>query len=472
MNHDQHRDSINMELVSGEAANIKVIGVGGAGGNAVNRMIQAELEGVEFISVNTDQLALENSLADTKILIGKDITKGQGAGADPDVAQDAINENRDEIEDALRGANLVFIAAGMGKGTGTGASHVVAEICQDLGILTIAVVTKPFMWEGPARARNANHGLTMISKTSDTYIVIPNNKIMEISNEKTTFNQAYELCDEVLLSSVRSITNIVRRHGTMNIDFADITTVIRGGGKALMGTGISEGENRAMVAIEKAINSPLLENMKVEGAGSMLVHFHFGNDFTMAENNDAMEFLYSNLGEENNTNIIFGMTESDDMNGKIAVTIIATGFQQMPQAEDNRFGRGAVVTRPRAARQVTEEKKTQSLNNVNPTQAPSQTSAEETSRPTVQIHQQVKRPNPYRQQASQTIFNDEKSELPTSRNLSRRSGYNMSSSQNQVDDLPSTTTQKLEAIRKDRGMGKVSYDEDFDNPSFMQGSRF
>jgi cell division protein FtsZ len=471
MNNDKHRDSINMELVSGEAANIKVIGVGGAGGNAVNRMIQAELEGVEFISVNTDQLALENSLADTKILIGKDITKGQGAGADPDVAQDAILENRDEIEDVLKGANLVFIAAGMGKGTGTGASHVVAQICQDLGILTIAVVTKPFIWEGPARARNANHGLTMISKTSDTYIVIPNNKIMEISTEKTTFNQAYELCDEVLLSSVRSITNIVRRHGTMNIDFADITTVIRGGGKALMGTGVSEGENRAMVAIEKAINSPLLENMKVEGAGAMLVHFHFGNDFTMAENNDAMEFLYRNLGEENNTNIIFGMTESDDMNGKIAVTIIATGFQQAPQNEDNRFGRGAAVTRTRASRQAVEEKKTLSLKTNASVSTPTQSTSEEVSQPTIQFHQQVKRPNPYRQQASQTIFNDENSELPNSKNLSRRSGYN-TSSQNQVDDLPSTTTQKLEAIRKDRGMGKVSYDEDFDNPSFMQGSRF
>jgi cell division protein FtsZ len=329
-------------------AKIKVIGVGGAGGNAVNRMVASGFDGVEFISINTDALALENSLAEHKISIGNVTTSGLGAGARPQVGQDAILESRTEVVEALQGADMVFITAGMGGGTGTGAAPVVAEICRELGILSVGVVTKPFLFEGPVRMKNCRLGLNELMDHVDTIITIPNQKILSIADRNMSFKQAFAICDDVLTDAVRGISDIILRHGEIQVDFADVNAVMKNGGAALMGTGTAEGENRAVVAAERAINSPLLDDISISGASGLLVNITGGNDLGMMEINDAMSFIFESVGEENEPNIIFGTAINESQEGKLSVTVIATGFDQ--------GGKPTIVSKP-----VIKEQKSQIL---------------------------------------------------------------------------------------------------------------
>jgi len=322
--------TIKMDDTYSNVAKIKVIGVGGAGGNAVNRMVKSGFSGVEFITINTDQLALDNSLADIKIPIGAKITKGLGAGARPERGFQAIQEDRAVVAEAIDGADMIFITAGMGGGTGTGAAPVVAEIAREKGILSVAVVTKPFIFEGPVRAKNCSAGFEALRKNVDTIIVIQNQKILSISSKQTQVSQAFKLADDVLSNAVRGICDIILHHGGIQVDFADVKTVMENGGDALMGTGVAEGEGRAMAAAERAIHSPLLDDIDISGASGVLVNISHGVDFGIHELNEVMSYIYEAVGEENQPNIIFGHVEdtSEEMTGKVSVTVIAAGFHK------------------------------------------------------------------------------------------------------------------------------------------------
>ncbi|MDR1759803.1 MAG: cell division protein FtsZ [Fibrobacter sp.] len=312
-------------------ARIKVVGVGGAGGNAVNRMVKMDIPGVEFIAVNTDALALENSKADEKISIGQKTTKSLGAGAKPNVGREAILEDRERVSEMLKGADLVFITAGMGGGTGTGAAPVVAEIARELDILTVAVVSMPFRWEGPVRKRHAKNGANTLREAADTIIVIDNQRVEKVIDAGTTIEQAFGLVDEVLGNAVRAVCDIFLRHGNIHVDFADIRTIMTNGGDALMGTGIAEGEDRAIRAAENAINCPLLHDVSISGATGVLVNISHGENFTMHECSAAMDFIYESVGEANDPNIIFGDITIPELGDQVSITVIATGFGDAPE---------------------------------------------------------------------------------------------------------------------------------------------
>ena len=310
-----------------EAARIKVVGVGGGGGNAVNRMVTNGLEGVEFISINTDKLSLDNSLADLKIPIGHEKTKGLGAGAKPGNGFDAIQENRKEVEEAIKGADMIFITAGMGGGTGTGAAPVVAEIARELGVLSVAVVTKPFHLEGPVRTRHAEEGIKALRENVDTIVVVENNKVLSLG-QKATVAETFGIVDAVLNNAVLGICEIILTHGFMQVDFADVRTVMENGGDALMGTGTANGENKALMAAETAISSPLLEDVNINGASHVLINITHGPECAFEELNTIMTYIYESVGEENQPSIIWGDVEKADWEDDISVTVIATGFKK------------------------------------------------------------------------------------------------------------------------------------------------
>ncbi len=312
-------------------ARLKVIGVGGAGGNAINRMVQSGLQGVEFIAVNTDAMALEHNRADVKIQIGSKLTGGLGAGANPQMGMMSMQEDRERVRAQLEGADMVFIAAGMGGGTGTGAAPVVAEIAREMGILTVAVVTKPFLWEGPVRDKNASSGLDALRKSVDTVIVVPNQKLLSVVSKSTPLREAFKMADDILSSATRGISEIILKHGDIQVDFADVRAVMSQGGDALMGTGQASGENRATIAADRAIHSPLLDNISIAGATGVLVNITGGEDLGIMEVNDAMNFIYEAVGTETNANIIFGTVINPDFKDEIAITVIATGFGQTHQ---------------------------------------------------------------------------------------------------------------------------------------------
>lgn len=320
--------TIRADVSFDNVARIKVVGVGGAGGNAVNRMVRSGLQGVEFIAVNTDAMALENSLAEVRLPIGQKITKGLGAGAKPDVGHAAILEDRLSVAEALQGADMVFITAGMGGGTGTGAAPVVAEIAREMGILSVAVVTRPFLFEGPVRAKNCMAGIEALRKFVDTIIIIHNQKILSVASKQTSVAGAFELADDVLTNAVRGICEIILRHGDIQVDFADVKTVMESGGDALMGSGSSEGESRAVTAAERAIRSPLLDDINISGAAGVLVNITHGSDFGIHEISEVMNYIYEAVGDVNQPNIIFGSGTSADHEGRCSVTVIATGFQK------------------------------------------------------------------------------------------------------------------------------------------------
>ncbi len=306
---------------------ITVFGVGGAGGNAVNNMIKSHLQGATFVAANTDAQALEHSLAPNKIQLGLTTTKGLGAGASPEVGRNAALESEAEIRELLNGSNMVFITAGMGGGTGTGAAPVVARIARDLGILTVGVVTKPFNFEGKYRMKLAEGGLEEIQKNVDTLIIIPNQNLFHIANEKTTFADAFQMADDVLHAGVRGVTDLMVMPGLINLDFADIRSVMSEMGKAMMGTGEASGEeNRAIRAAEAAISNPLLDHRSVKGAKGVLINITGGMDMTLFEVDAAANRIREEVGDDSEANIIFGSTFNKDLDGIIRVSVVATGI--------------------------------------------------------------------------------------------------------------------------------------------------
>jgi len=304
---------------------IKVVGVGGGGVNAVNRMIEAGLKGVEFIAANTDSQALLMSDADLKLDIGRQRTRGLGAGSDPEVGREAAEEHRAEIEEALKGADMVFITAGKGGGTGTGAAPVVAEIAKSVGALTIGVVTRPFTFEGRRRAMQAEKGIQILKEKVDTLIVIPNDRLLTVSNDKTSMVNAFRMADEVLLQGVRGITDLITVPGLINTDFADVKMVMTNAGTAIMGIGASIGEGRAANAARAAITSPLLE-ASIEGARGILLNIAGGSDLGLFEVNEAAEIIHGVAHPD--ANIIFGAVIDDNMGDEVRVTVIAAGFER------------------------------------------------------------------------------------------------------------------------------------------------
>ena len=306
---------------------IKVVGVGGGGVNAVNRMIEVGLKGVEFIAINTDAQALLMSDADVKLDVGRELTRGLGAGSDPEVGEKAAEEHRDEIEEVLKGADMVFVTAGEGGGTGTGGAPVVAEIAKGLGALTIGVVTRPFSFEGKRRAMQAEHGVERLAAAVDTLIVIPNDRLLETSDTETSMLEAFRAADDVLLHGVQGITDLITTPGLINTDFADVSTVMRDAGSATMGVGKARGEGRARAAAEMAISSPLLE-ASMDGARGVLLTIAGGSDLGLHEVNEAAAAVQEHADPDGN--IIFGTVIDDSLGDEVKVTVIAAGFNETP----------------------------------------------------------------------------------------------------------------------------------------------
>lgn len=304
---------------------IKVFGLGGGGGNAINTMIEEGLSGVEFISANTDAQALGKNLAPLKIQLGAKLTKGLGAGANPDIGRQAAQEDRDLLREALAGADMVFMTAGLGGGTGTGGGPILAEVAREVGALTVAVVTRPFSFEGATRRRQAEAGLKELREIVDTIIVIPNEKLLVIAGKEMRFVEAFKKVDEVLYQAVRGISELVTKPGYINLDFADVKTVMTNSGVALMGTGNAEGQNRAMAAAEKAISSPLLEDVSIRGARGVLFNITAGPSLSMSEVHEAAALIQEEADDE--ANIIFGTVIDETMEEELKVTVIATGFE-------------------------------------------------------------------------------------------------------------------------------------------------
>ena len=319
---------MNIRIGAGELKELKpriiVMGVGGAGGNAINAMIEAGLQGVEFVAVNTDAQDLKLSKADARIQIGANLTKGLGAGAKHDIGQAAADESLNEIINFLEGANMVFITAGMGGGTGTGASSVIARAARELNILTVGVVTLPFSYEGPKRMRRAIEGMNALKKHLDTSIVVPNQNLFKVASETTTFEDSFHLSNNVLKFGVQSITDLMVKPGIINLDFADVETVMSSMGKAMMGTGEAEGENRALTATDMALNNPLIDDYSLKGAKGLLVNITGGKDITLFEVDQAVNKIRAEVDPE--AELIFGAIKDESLNGKMRVSIVATAL--------------------------------------------------------------------------------------------------------------------------------------------------
>nr|WP_125750363.1 cell division protein FtsZ [Lacticaseibacillus baoqingensis] len=330
----------SLDAQNDTGAAIKVIGVGGAGGNAVNRMIAEDVKGVEFIAANTDVQALSNSNAETKIQLGTKLTRGLGAGATPEIGQKAAEESEEQIQAALKGADMIFVTCGMGGGTGTGAAPVVAKIAKDMGALTVGVVTRPFTFEGPRRAKNAAEGIANLKEHVDTLVIIANNRLLEIVDKKTPMMEAFHAADNVLRQGVQGISDLITSPGFVNLDFADVKTVMANQGSALMGIGSANGENRTIEATKKAISSPLLE-VSIAGAKQVLLNITGGPDLSLFEAQDASEIVAQ--AASNDVNIIFGTSINEDLGDTVVVTVVATGIDATEAQK-----RGASRTQPQA----------------------------------------------------------------------------------------------------------------------------
>ena len=330
---DQGRALLEFEDASNQRARIKVVGVGGGGGNALNNMIASGLQGVEFLAANTDAQALEHSRAPTKLQLGTAITRGLGCGANPDKGRGSALEVRERIREHLEGADMVFVTAGLGGGTGTGAAPVVAEVARECGALTVGVVTKPFLFEGRVRQKHAERGLEELHAVVDTVITIPNQRLLALAGKNTAVTDAFAMADEVLFNAVRGISDLITIHGLINLDFADVRTIMNGMGVALMGTGMARGDERAVEAARAAISSPLLEDLSIDGAHGVLINITGGPDLTLYEVNEASTLIQEAAHED--ANIIFGAVIDEKMaEGEMRVTVIATGL------DDTRMRRG------------------------------------------------------------------------------------------------------------------------------------
>lgn len=316
---------------SNEEAKICVVGVGGGGGNAVNNMIRQGIQGVDFYAINTDSQALEANMASFKIQAGKGLTKGLGAGARPSVGAEAIEESRTDLEEALRDFDMVFITAGMGGGTGTGGAPIVAAIAKELGILSVAIVTKPFECEGPKRLRSAEAGISLLKQHVDTLIIIPNERLLDIAEANTTLVDAFSKADEVLYNATRGISDLITVHGLINLDFADVKTTMRNGGTALMGAATAAGEDRAERAAREALSSPLLDGLSIEGARNVLVNITAGPSLGIREATAATSIIQSEAGDD--VEVIFGTVIDENMGDDLRITVIATGFEKRPVEE-------------------------------------------------------------------------------------------------------------------------------------------
>ena len=317
------------DSLSEQKAKLKVVGVGGAGGNAVTRMITSGMKGVDFIAINTDAQDLDNNPSEQKVQIGKNLTKGLGAGANSNVGRDAVESDKEAITSLLEGADMVFITAGMGGGTGTGAAPVISQVSRELGILTVGIVTLPFNFEGPKRMKRALDGMAEMKKACDTLIAIPNQKLMSIVDKNTTLPEAFQMADTVLHQAAKGISDLINVQGVINLDFADVETIMKNMGEAIMGTGTASGQERAVLAAQQAISSPLLDDASIKGAQGVLVNITGGNDLTLMEANEATSIIFEEAGVS--ANIIFGAVIDPELKDEIRVTVIATGFN-IPKA--------------------------------------------------------------------------------------------------------------------------------------------
>ena len=324
------------------AAKVKIIGVGGGGNNALNTMISYQLSGVEFIAANTDAQALAANMAPFKLQLGENLTKGLGAGANPEVGRKAALEDVEKIREALKGADMVFITAGLGGGTGTGGGPVIAEVAREMGALTVAIVTKPFHFEGKKRMKQAEEGLANLKMTADALITIPNQRLLGISGKNMTLIEAFKKADEVLFHAAKGISDIIVGHGIINLDFADVRTIMAETGMALMGTGIASGDNRSVEAAQKAISSPLLEDISIEGARGLLINITGGENMTLSEINEATTLIQKEAHEE--ANVIWGMVIDHAMKEEMRVTVIATGFGKKEEKKASQFKKVAPIS--------------------------------------------------------------------------------------------------------------------------------
>ena len=337
-----------------QKAKLKVIGIGGAGGNATNRMIQAGMQGVDFIAINTDAQDLENNAAEHKIQIGKNLTKGLGAGAQADIGREAAETDQDAILAILEDADMAFVTAGMGGGTGTGATPMVAKLSRDMGILTVGIVTLPFNFEGPKRMSRALEGIAELRKTCDTVIAIPNQKLMSIVETDTTVVEAFKMADSILHQAAKGISDLINVHGLINLDFADVETIMKKMGEAIMGTGVAQGEERAVLAAQQAISSPLLDNASISGAQGVLVNITGSPDLTLLEVDAATNIVFEEAGKD--ANIIFGAVIDPSLGDEIHVTVIATGFNQGQHiADSEQTVEQVVIPTQRHTRELQEE---------------------------------------------------------------------------------------------------------------------
>ena len=343
---------LEFDIPMSNMAQIKVIGVGGGGNNAVDRMIEDGLDGVEFISINTDGQALAKSKSSTKIQIGEKLTKGLGAGGNPEIGEKSVDETQDEIAQALRGSDMVFITAGMGGGTGTGAAPRIAAISKELGILTVGVVTKPFNFEGKKRMSNAEKGIAELKKNVDTLVIIPNQRLLSIIDKKTTLTEAFRKADEILRQGVQGIADLISKPGVINLDFADVRTVMADKGVAHMGIGRAAGENKAEIAAKMAIQSPLLETT-IEGAKSVLINFSGDMNLGLMETEEAADLIRESIDPE--AEIIFGTTINEELQDEVIVTVIATGLEDDIPAPEPRRVAQPVEKAPEATEEVMEE---------------------------------------------------------------------------------------------------------------------
>jgi|TARA_B110000914_G_scaffold50290_1_gene43128 cell division protein FtsZ len=315
-----------------QKAKLKVVGVGGAGGNAVTRMITSGMQGVDFIAINTDAQDLENNPSEHKIQVGKNLTKGLGAGANSNVGREAVEADKEIITSLLEGADMVFITAGMGGGTGTGAAPVISQISRELGILTVGIITLPFNFEGPKRMNRALEGIAEMRKACDTLIAIPNQKLMSIVDKSTTLPEAFQMADTILHQAAKGISDLINVQGHINLDFADVETIMKNMGEAIMGTGVASGEERAVLAAQQAISSPLLDDATIKGAQGVLVNITGGSDLTLMEANEATSIIFEEAGPS--ANIIFGAVIDPNLKDEIRVTVIATGFNMPKQVAE------------------------------------------------------------------------------------------------------------------------------------------
>ncbi|MBI5197970.1 MAG: cell division protein FtsZ [Nitrospirae bacterium] len=330
-----------LEEIVGEGANIKVVGVGGGGCNAVDRMIASQLRGVEFVAINTDAQALARSKASVRLQIGTSLTKGLGVGANPDKGRDSALEDADRMREIFGKTDMVFITAGMGGGTGTGAAPVIADLARQMGILTVAVVTKPFHWEGHKRMQNAEEGLENLRKHVDTMIVIPNQRLLGIVDRKITMLESFNLADDVLRQAVQGISDLITCTGLVNVDFADVRTIMSYTGRAVMGMGTGIGENRAVEAAQKAVSNPLLEEGSIEGARGVLINVTGGSDLSLYEVTEASTIIH-NLADEK-ANIIFGCVIDDSLEDQVMITVMATGFERSGSADEKMMTKALAI---------------------------------------------------------------------------------------------------------------------------------